>query len=260
MILDFIEKYFGKEEAEKLSNLCEYDLDDISSNPLVKAGGIAKVLQFYIKHNPEIKHKLLQTNNSDDSEENQKLDVLDVPNNNNPEVENLDESDGTKSDNKSSSKDQADESKEDSEINNNNWSNDNQQQDKNPSDQKPDKNTTNKRDRDQTNDANLDDSSNKRQKTENGENAIEGSNSRKIKPFSRIAKNYANDLANEFQDNTFEAKVRYGRGGDNYGIASNEKLRDKQGKNFRKEKTKMKKKNFHGAGMKISYQVNSIKF
>jgi hypothetical protein len=47
-------------------------------------------------------------------------------------------------------------------------------------------------------------------------------------------------------DNTFEAKARYGiAGGDTYGEWSNERLKDKVGKGFKKEKGKMKNRNFH---------------
>jgi hypothetical protein len=38
------------------------------------------------------------------------------------------------------------------------------------------------------------------------------------------------------------------------------KLIDKKGKHFKKEKTKLKNKNFHGAGNRLTYQVNSVKF
>ena len=110
-----------------------------------------------------------------------------------------------------------------------------------------------------------DDSSPKRQKVEEKEDSSSSEeakpkNSNTRVPYSRIKHNYADNLGHEFQDNTFEAKARYGQGGDDYGIASNERLRVTRGKGFRKEKTKMKKKNFHGAGQKIVYKVNSIKF
>ena len=95
---------------------------------------------------------------------------------------------------------------------------------------------------------------NKRQKLSHNEN---GTSIRT--PFSRIKHDYAEALPTGLQDNTFEAKARYGKGGDNYGIHSNEKLRTTVGKDFRKGKTKMKKKNFHGAGNRLTYTCNSIK-
>jgi len=79
------------------------------------------------------------------------------------------------------------------------------------------------------------------------------------KTFSRIKEGAGNDLKAELKDNTFEAKKKFGQGGDDWGIASHERLKDKKGKNFKKEKTKMKNKNFHGQGVKIEYKVNSIR-
>jgi 5-methylcytosine-specific restriction endonuclease McrBC regulatory subunit McrC len=94
----------------------------------------------------------------------------------------------------------------------------------------------------------------KRQKISHNENGVSIRT-----PFSRIKHDYAKALPTQLQDNTFEAKTRYGKGGDNYGIHSNEKLKIVDGKDFRKAKTKMKKKNFHGAGNRLTYTCNSIK-
>ena len=116
------------------------------------------------------------------------------------------------------------------------------------------------------------DSKNKIQKTEEEEKNEESEESEEVNqidssvkkdktvPFSRISQDYAKNLSRELQDNTFEAKAKYGQGGDDFGIHSNQKLKIVKGKDFRKEKTKMKKKNFHGAGNKLVYKVNSIKF
>lgn len=78
--------------------------------------------------------------------------------------------------------------------------------------------------------------------------------------FTRVADGRSDHLNDNLRDNTFEAKARYGRGGDVYGTRANEKLVVVKGKDFRKEKTKMKNKNFHGSGNDLTYQCNSIRF
>ena len=45
-----------------------------------------------------------------------------------------------------------------------------------------------------------------------------------------------------------------------FGAKCYEKLVDKKGQFFKKEKTKLKNKNFHGAGNRIEYSVNSVAF
>lgn len=57
---------------------------------------------------------------------------------------------------------------------------------------------------------------------------------------------------------SFESKAYIGEG-DKFGEWSNERLKDKKGKFFKKEKGKMKNRNFHSAGQRISGAVNSIK-
>ena len=59
---------------------------------------------------------------------------------------------------------------------------------------------------------------------------------------------------------SFESKGNYGTEGDKFGEWSYERLRDKRGESFKKEKGKMKNRNFHSAGQRISGTVNSIKF
>jgi len=60
-------------------------------------------------------------------------------------------------------------------------------------------------------------------------------------------------------DNTFEAKFKFGKG-DEYGMLGNEKLRDTRGSGFKKEKTKLKNKQFQGGGAKIdTHTVSTIK-
>ena len=61
--------------------------------------------------------------------------------------------------------------------------------------------------------------------------------------FKRInTSKYDDKISAAFADNSFEAKARFGKGGDSYGSWSNSKLHDKQGASFIKEKNKMKKR------------------
>lgn len=79
--------------------------------------------------------------------------------------------------------------------------------------------------------------------------------------FKRIDETKFKDkIAHHFQDNTFEAKAKFGQGGDTYGSWSNSKLHDKHGKNFIKEKNKMKNRQSHASGRFNPGAVNSIKF
>ena len=58
---------------------------------------------------------------------------------------------------------------------------------------------------------------------------------------------------------SYESKARFGTTGDTYGDWSNMKLKDKVGKNFTKEKNKMKNKNFHAsAGGFNQHAINSV--
>ena len=65
-------------------------------------------------------------------------------------------------------------------------------------------------------------------------------------------------------DVTFEAKNHFGasagQGGDSYGAWSNEKLKKVVGKNFVKEKNKMKNRQTHASGTFDAKRINSIKF
>ena len=79
--------------------------------------------------------------------------------------------------------------------------------------------------------------------------------------FKRIDESkFADKIAHHFQDNSFEAKARFGQGGDSYGGWSNARLHDKHGKNFIKEKNKMKNRNTHASGRFDQNAVNSVKF
>ena len=79
--------------------------------------------------------------------------------------------------------------------------------------------------------------------------------------FKRIdTSKFSNNIAAHFQDNSFEAKARFGKGGDSYGSWSNSKLHDKKGASFIKEKNKMKNRQSHASGSFNAMAVNSIKF
>ena len=79
--------------------------------------------------------------------------------------------------------------------------------------------------------------------------------------FKRIDETkFTNKFEHNFADCSFEAKERFGQGGDSYGSWSNEKLHTKQGKSFIKEKNKMKNRQTHASGRFNAMAVNSIKF
>ena len=59
--------------------------------------------------------------------------------------------------------------------------------------------------------------------------------------FARIdPSKFEGKIRAEFMDNTFEAKEKFGKGGDSYGAWSSNKLKVVVGKGFVKEKNKMK--------------------
>lgn len=79
--------------------------------------------------------------------------------------------------------------------------------------------------------------------------------------FKRInASKFTDKIQSHFVDNSFEAKARFGQGGDSYGAWSNSKLHDKKGASFIKEKNKMKNRQSHASGSFNTMSVNSIKF
>ncbi len=80
--------------------------------------------------------------------------------------------------------------------------------------------------------------------------------------FQRINEDKFNAVLNQTHKEgaSFESKARFGGEGDKFGEWSYEKLRDKRGESFKKEKGKMKNRNFHSAGHRISGVVNSFKF
>ena len=77
--------------------------------------------------------------------------------------------------------------------------------------------------------------------------------------FQRIDDSKFQNLSGADGDYSYEAKTKFGNGGDTYGDWSNMKLRDKVGKGFTKEKNKMKNKNFHCSGGRFDANaVNSV--
>ena len=65
-------------------------------------------------------------------------------------------------------------------------------------------------------------------------------------------------MQNPHMDSSYESKAKFGTG-DSYGGWSNDRLNDKVGAGFKKEKNKMKNKNFHSSGTFNQNAVNSIK-
>lgn len=251
VVLDFLVNYIGEEEAEEFAKICGTTMEDASENPLVKAGGFNALLKLYLRQYPSMKDKIaakeepVEKDSESSSEESDTKDEKEAEkaapkaqaakkNEKKPENPQSD----------SSESEDSDESSSEEEVK--------------PKAAEANKVAGKKRKHEEEDEEEEEEPAvNKRQKTETNEVPV-AKNTRA--PFSRIGKDYANGLSREFQDNSFEAKVRYGQGGDDYGIHSNERLRVVAGKDFRKEKTKMKKKNFHGAGNKLVYKVNSIKF
>ena len=79
--------------------------------------------------------------------------------------------------------------------------------------------------------------------------------------FKRIdTSKFQTGINHKFVDNSFEAKARFGQGGDSYGSWSNSKLHDKKGASFIKEKNKMKNRQSHASGTFNAMSVNAIKF
>ena len=77
--------------------------------------------------------------------------------------------------------------------------------------------------------------------------------------FQRIDESKFTNLHGAAKDNSYEAKKLFGQTGDTYGDWSNQRLKDKVGKGFTKEKNKMKNKNFHASGGRFNTSaVNSV--
>eukprot|EP01022_Parablepharisma_sp_SALTPOND_P026926 TRINITY_DN65237_c0_g1_i1.p7 TRINITY_DN65237_c0_g1~~TRINITY_DN65237_c0_g1_i1.p7 ORF type:complete len:194 (+),score=29.09 TRINITY_DN65237_c0_g1_i1:1070-1651(+) len=79
-------------------------------------------------------------------------------------------------------------------------------------------------------------------------------------PYKRIDEKIIEELPTELQDNSFQTKFKHGQG-DLYGIEGYQRLKGWMGKDYRKEKSRFKKKSFQGGKVgKIVYGVNSTKF
>lgn len=61
----------------------------------------------------------------------------------------------------------------------------------------------------------------------------------------------------ELKDNSFSAKFKYGKG-DEFGVEGYKRLQNKQGKEFKKEKGKLKNKAFFAGSIDMN-AINSIK-
>jgi hypothetical protein len=80
--------------------------------------------------------------------------------------------------------------------------------------------------------------------------------------FQRINEDKFRDLVakQSGEGASFESKAKFGGEGDKFGEWSYDKLKHTRGESFKKEKGKMKNRNFHSAGQRITTGVNSIKF
>jgi len=79
--------------------------------------------------------------------------------------------------------------------------------------------------------------------------------------FQRIdPSKFVGKIQSNLVDCTFEAKARFGQGGDSYGSWSSEKLIHTRGESFTKMKNKMKNRNTHASGTFNASAVNSVKF
>ncbi|CAD8115900.1 unnamed protein product [Paramecium sonneborni] len=76
--------------------------------------------------------------------------------------------------------------------------------------------------------------------------------------FQKCDETVYEKLPEHLRDNTFEAKKKFGEG-DQYGEFGNEKLKFTRGDNFKKEKGKLKNRQFQGMGSINLNSINSIK-
>ena len=76
--------------------------------------------------------------------------------------------------------------------------------------------------------------------------------------FQRIDEDKYKHIVATSANQSFFTKAMNGEG-DKFGEWSNDRLFDKRGKGFKKEKGKMKNRCFHSAGQRIGTCVNSIK-
>ncbi|CAD8112774.1 unnamed protein product [Paramecium sonneborni] len=76
--------------------------------------------------------------------------------------------------------------------------------------------------------------------------------------FQKCDETIYEKLPEHLRDNTFEAKKKFGEG-DQYGEFGNDKLKFTRGDNFKKEKGKLKNRQFQGMGSINLNSINSIK-
>ncbi|CAD8082196.1 unnamed protein product [Paramecium primaurelia] len=76
--------------------------------------------------------------------------------------------------------------------------------------------------------------------------------------FQKCDESVFDKLPDHLRDNTFEAKKKFGEG-DQYGEFGNDKLKFTRGDNFKKEKGKLKNRQFQGMGSINLNSINSIK-
>ena len=94
--------------------------------------------------------------------------------------------------------------------------------------------------------------------TEEIPSTINNSQAEKV-PFGKGDYSRFNNLHESLKDYSFEAKFRYGNG-DEYGRIGHQRLAPTRGKDFKKEKTKLKNKGFIGGCNLIDpHKINAIK-
>jgi hypothetical protein len=94
----------------------------------------------------------------------------------------------------------------------------------------------------------------------NEENFYAKENKKKHKQrFSYVDAGIIGEIREDLRDNTYEAKSKYGEG-DEFGRFGNERLKEVKGRDFKKEKAKLKNKQFHGGGGRIDpFAKSSVK-
>ncbi|CDW72628.1 UNKNOWN [Stylonychia lemnae] len=270
LILDFIQTFFGAEDLKhfkeyfklKIKHEVQFNclLYIFQNDPIVKAGGIQVLLGNYLKHNKEI-YKQYKKHLK-----------------NKKKAESSDEESGESSDDEDSKKKQKNGKLVGKKRTKNDDSSDNDDSDKDGSEsegEKKQKNgkTANKRARKSSSvsrgrSKSIDSNGpiTRKKSMDMGEYVppIKDPKSQALQTnfkFQRINEEKFKSMDEVAADNTFESKARFGQGGgDAFGLWSNDKLKDKVGKGFKKEKGKMKNRNFHSQGQRIGYGVNSVKF
>ena len=274
LILDFVETHFGDEELESFKKFFKLKVAH-KSNPLVLAGGIQAMLGCFLKQNKEVfksfkthlqakdgkvepkkSKKVVESSSSSSSESSEeekpkkKAVVVDAKKVVGQKRKTKEESSSDDDDDESSSDD-----KESS-------SDDSSSDDDKKNKKKPTK---------------VAEKANKRKRSDSVSSRTRAlSDAKEEMPppakvlapppgnykFQRINDDkYRAVVANANKEGaSFESKGAYGGEGDKFGEWSYDRLKDKRGESFKKEKGKMKNRNFHSMGQRISHVVNSIKF